>query len=77
MIAVTSSSQVILTPPAAVPLQPRLALEGLATFWAAEVVGHPGVDFLVVMEDTGQPKRLPAGQADMLLLLCVDSCVVA
>lgn len=63
--------------PAAVPGQPRPTLEALPAGGAAKASVALLVDPLVVAEEASQPEGLPAGGADVALLLCVDAHVVA
>lgn len=63
--------------PAAVPGQPRTTLKALPTGGAPEACVALLVDPLVVPKEASQPEGLAAGRADVSLLLCVDSHVVA
>lgn len=72
-----SPHRVLLTSPAAVPLQTRPALEALSTGGTAEVTRPPVVDPLMVVQDTREAEGLSARQTHVLLLLRVDTRVIA
>lgn len=68
---------IYLVVPAAMSGQPRTTLEALPAGGAAKTGVAFLVDSLVVPKEAGQPESLATGCADMPLLLCVDTHVVA